>query len=304
MLLLSANGVVSVGRLEEALYGRDLPSTSRTQALIAVSALRRMLAEHGDGAAISRRAQGYVLQIDDGRLDSLRFAALVTAARAARDDGDLGLAAANYRDVLRLWRGPALDGLDSLLVRTAATQLDEQRMAAIEDRLALELDLGRHQEVIGELFALAEEFPLRDRLREQLMLALYRSGRAAESLRVYQQARRMMIDELGIEPGRELQRLQQAILASDPALDPPAGRVKVRPRCLSGSCGPWGCQARRYPRAWTNGPRPTGTWWLTAGCWWCSTTRPPRARCCRCCRAAGPPRCWSPAAPHWPGWPE
>jgi DNA-binding SARP family transcriptional activator len=228
MLLLNANGVVSVGRLEEALYGDDLPSTSRTQALIAVSALRRLLAEQGDDAAISRRPQGYALQIGDGRLDSLRFAELVAAARAARDAGDLALAAANYRDALRLWRGPALEGIDSLLVRAAATQLDEQRIAAIEDRLALELDLGRHQEVIGELFALAEEFPLRDRLRSQLMLALYRSGRAAEALRVYQQVRRMMIDELGIEPGRELQRLQQAILASDPALDPPAGRGQVR----------------------------------------------------------------------------
>ena len=229
MLLLNANGVVSVGRLEEALYGHDQPSTSRTQALIAVSALRRMLAEQGDDAAISRRAQGYALQIGDGRLDSLRFAELVAAARAAREAGDLGLAAANYRDALRLWRGPALEGIDSLLVRAAATQLDEQRIAAIEDRLALELDLGRHQEVIGELFALAEEFPLRDGLRSQLMLALYRSGRVAEALRVYQQVRRMMIDELGIEPGRELQRLQQAILASDPALDPPAGRGQVRP---------------------------------------------------------------------------
>lgn len=228
MLLLNANGVVSVGRLEQAIYGEDLPSTSRTQAMTAVSVLRRLLADHRDAAAISSRAQGYVLQIGDGRLDSLRFAGVLSAARAARDAGDPGMAVGHYRDALRLWRGPALEGIDSQLVRAAATQLDEQRVAAIEERLALELDLGRHHEVTGELVALAAEFPLRERLRGQLMLALYRSGRTAEALGVYQQARRTMIDELGIEPGRELQRLQHAILAADPALDPPpAGRVTL-----------------------------------------------------------------------------
>jgi DNA-binding SARP family transcriptional activator len=229
MLLLNANGVVSVDRLEEAIYGEELPPTARTQAMIAISALRRLLAGHGDEAAISRRAQGYVLQTADGGLDALRFGELVVRAQAARDAGDLAEAAAHYRDALRLWRGPALQGIDSLLVRAAATGLDEQRMAAIEDRMALELDLGRHHELIGELVGLAEQFPLRDRLHGQLMLALYRSGRTAEALQAYQQVRRMMIDELGIEPGGELQRLQHAILASDPALDLPAGPVSVPP---------------------------------------------------------------------------
>jgi DNA-binding SARP family transcriptional activator len=229
MLLLNANSVVSVPRLEEAIYGEDLPPTARTQAMITVSALRRLLAEHGEDAAISSRAQGYVLQIGDSRLDSLRFAALVAAARAARDAGDLALAVATYRDALRLWRGPALEGIDSLLVRAAATELDEQRIAAIEERLALELDLGRHHEVIGELFALEAEFPLRERLRGQLMLALHRSGRTPEALEVYQRVRRIMIDELGIEPGRGLQQLQHGILASDPSLDPPVERLTIPP---------------------------------------------------------------------------
>jgi DNA-binding SARP family transcriptional activator/Tfp pilus assembly protein PilF len=227
MLLLSANGVVTLGRLEEAIYGEDLPPTSRTQAMIAVSALRRLLAEDGDDATISRRAQGYVLQIDGGRLDSLRFATLLAAARSARDASDLGLAVAAYRDALRLWRGPALEGIDSHLVRAVATQLDEQRIAAIEERLAVELDLGRHHELIGELAAATAEYPLRERLRGQLMLALYRAGRTAEALQSYQQVRRMMIDELGIEPGSELQRLQRAILGSDPTLDPPVIPVTV-----------------------------------------------------------------------------
>jgi DNA-binding SARP family transcriptional activator len=229
MLLLNANAVVSVGRLEEAIYGEDLPPTSRAQAMIAVSALRRLLAEHDKDATISRRAQGYALQIGDGRLDALRFTALVTAARTAHEAGDLSVATASYRDALRLWRGPALAGIESLLVRAAATQLDEQRTTAIEDRLQLELELGRHRELTGELVALAAEFPLRERLRGQLMLALYRSGRAAEALETYRLARRVMIDELGIEPGRELQRLQRAILASDPSLDPPADRLTIAP---------------------------------------------------------------------------
>jgi DNA-binding SARP family transcriptional activator len=227
MLLLNANGVVSVDRLEEAVYGEQPPPTARTQVMIAISALRRLLATCSDDATISRQAQGYVLQVGDGRLDALRFGALVTAAQAARDAADLDGSAANYRDALRLWRGRALDGIDSLLVCAAATQLDEQRLAAIEDRLELELELGRHHELIGELVGLAEQFPLRDRLHGQLMLALHRSGRTAEALQAYQQVRRMMIDELGIEPGGELRRLQHAILASDPALDSPAGPVSV-----------------------------------------------------------------------------
>jgi DNA-binding SARP family transcriptional activator len=229
MLLLNANGVVSVDRLEEAVYGDEPPPTARTQAMIAISSLRRLLAGHGDEATISRRAQGYALQIGDARLDVLRFGALVTAARAAREAGDLDGATTNYRDALRLWRGPALDGIDSLPVRALATRLDEQRLAATEERLELELELGRHHELIGELVGLAEQFPLRDRLHGQLMLALHRSGRTAEALQAYHRVRRMMIDELGIEPGGELQRLQHAILACDPALDLPAGPVNGPP---------------------------------------------------------------------------
>jgi DNA-binding SARP family transcriptional activator len=227
MLLLSANRPVSAARLEEAIYGPDLPPTSRSQAMITISLLRRLLADHGCAAAIGREPQGYVLRAENGQIDAGRFADLITAARAARDLGETERAVAHYRDALRLWRGSALDGIDSLLVRAGATLLDEQRITAIEDRLALELDLGRHYELVGELTGLTEEFALRERLREQLMLALYRSGRAAEALQVYQQTRRMMIEELGIEPGAQLQRLQDAILAADPALDSLAVRTSA-----------------------------------------------------------------------------
>ena len=228
-LLLSANRVVTLDRLLEAIYGEDLPPTSRSQAQISISSLRRLFASRSRDAIISTRAHGYVIQVDSGRLDSQLFDELVAAARAARDANHLDQAVACYRDALRLWRGPALDGIDSQLIRVAASRLDEQRIATIEDRINLELDLGRHHELVGELAELVEEFPLREQLRGQLMLALYRGDRTAEALQVYRQARRAMIDELGIEPGERLQQLEHAILTCDPALEPPAEPIRIQP---------------------------------------------------------------------------
>jgi DNA-binding SARP family transcriptional activator len=226
-LLLGAGKVVSVDRLLEAVYGEDLPHTARTQAQMTVSSLRRLFAAHGDETAISSQPQGYVLQVGGGWLDSGRFTELVAAAGVARESGDLDQAVAGLRDALRLWRGPALEGIDSQLIRAAASRLDEERIAAIEIRLALELDLGRHHELAGELAELVGEFPLREGLRGQLMLALYRCGRTAEALAAYRQARQTMIEELGIEPGERLQQLERAILNSDPVLAPEAGPVTI-----------------------------------------------------------------------------
>jgi DNA-binding SARP family transcriptional activator len=218
-LALSAGGAVSMGRLVAAVYGEYPPPTARSQVQISISALRRVFAGHGQAPAISTRGEGYVLEIGDGLLDSRRFEELTAAARAARDADRADQALACYRDALRLWRGPALEGLDSLAISAAASRLDEQRITANEDRIAVELDLGRHHELVGELTELIDEFPLRERLRGQLMLALYRCGRTAEALQVYRHARRTMIDELGIEPGGQLQRLERAILTADPSLD-------------------------------------------------------------------------------------
>jgi DNA-binding SARP family transcriptional activator/tetratricopeptide (TPR) repeat protein len=228
-LLLSANRVVTMDRLLEAIYGEDLPLTARSQAQISISSLRRLFASHGRAPTISTRAPGYLLQVGTGRLDSQRFGEMVAAARTARDANHRDRAVASYRDALRLWRGPALEGMDSQLIRAAASRLDEQRITTNEDRLTLELDLGRHHELVGELTELVEEFPLRERLRGQLMLALYRCDRTAEALQVYRQARRTMIDELGIEPSGRLQGLEHAILTCDPALDLPAGPITMQP---------------------------------------------------------------------------
>jgi DNA-binding SARP family transcriptional activator len=218
-LLLSANKVVSMDRLLEAIYGEDLPPTCRSQAQISISSLRRQLAACGSADVIVTHERGYVIRVDNGDLDSEQFQELVAQGRAARDTGNVHRAIASYRDGLRLWRGPALDGIDSQLVHAAASRLDELRMTINEDRLKLELDVGRHHELVGELAELVHDYPLRERLRGHLMLALHRCGRTAEALDVYHQARQIMIDELGIEPGERLQQLQRAILRSDPDLD-------------------------------------------------------------------------------------
>jgi DNA-binding SARP family transcriptional activator/tetratricopeptide (TPR) repeat protein len=221
MLLLNANKVVTMDRLLEAIYGEDPPLTARSQAQISISWLRRVFALHSTASIILTREHGYAINADSAELDSRQFEELVVSARTGHDAGQLDQAIACYRDAQRLWRGPALDGIDSQLIRAAASRLDEQRIATNEDRLTLELELGRHHELVGELTELVQEHPLRERLRGQLMLALYRCDRAAEALEVYRQARRTMIDELGIEPGERLQRLQRAILNSDRSLELP-----------------------------------------------------------------------------------
>ena len=228
-LLLSANRVVPIDRLIDAIYGDGRPQTARSQAQISISALRRALAANGGGSLIGTHPQGYVITVESGQLDSQRFTELVAAARADRDTGRPGQAVANYREALRLWRGPALAGIDSPLVRLAASHLDEQRIGSNEDRMKLELELGRHRELVGELTELVEEFPLRERLRGQLMLALYRCGRRADALQVYRDGRRVLIDELGMEPDKRLQRLEQAILTSDPVLDRIGGPSRSQP---------------------------------------------------------------------------
>lgn len=229
VLLLNSNHIVTMGRLIEAVYGEDLPPTARAQAQISVSSLRRVFATHGHEGIITTRDNGYIIEVERGQLDSLRFDELIARARAARAEDKLELAVAHYRDALRLWRGPALYGMDSQLVQVAVSRLDEQRIGADEDRIELELRLGRHHELVGELGELSLQHPLRERLRGQLMLALYRCGRVSEALQVYRRTRRTMVDELGIEPSERLQRLEQSILASDPGLDLPPGPVRAAP---------------------------------------------------------------------------
>jgi YVTN family beta-propeller protein len=215
VLLLHRGEVVSIDRLVDELWGQHPPSSATKAVQVYVSNLRKAL---GNGLLVTR-GRGYALEAEGGQLDADQFQARATEGSDALAEGDAQLASARLREALALWRGPALaDFAYEPFAQGEAARLEEERLAALEDRIDADLALGRHTALIGELDALVREHPLRERLQAQLMLALYRSGRQADALERYQQARRKLIDELGIEPGRELQELERSILAQDPAL--------------------------------------------------------------------------------------
>lgn len=229
LLLLNANRVTPLERLVDAVWGESPPSTARTQIQTCISGLRRGFARDAQAFdVITTRAAGYLLCTTKEQLDSERFSRGVEAARGHAARGATAAAERELRESLALWRGPALMGVHSDVVRRSATVLDELRLAALEELHELNLALGRHLEAISELFELIEREPLRERLYGFLMLALYRAGRQAEALDVYRRARAALIDELGIEPGRELRRLEVAILNGDASLDAPPRPVVPR----------------------------------------------------------------------------
>jgi DNA-binding SARP family transcriptional activator len=163
------------------------------------------------------------LTVDPGQLDAERFQDLLADARRALAEGEPGAAAERAEQALALWRGPALaDFAYESFAQAEIARLDELRLCAQEERIEAELALGRHRQLVGELEALAAQHPLRERLRGQLMLALYRSDRQAEALQVYQQCRLTLAEELGLEPSQSLQRLERQILEQDPALAAPS----------------------------------------------------------------------------------
>ena len=217
MLLLNANRVVSVERLLEALWGEQQPASGAKALHVYVSQLRKALADH----RVVTQSPGYVLSVDPGELDEMKFEAL----RAQAESADPREGAELLREALSLWRGaPLADLAYEEFARSEIARLEELHAGTIERRIDLEIGLGRHGELVGELEGLVAAHPLRERLRAQLMLVLYRSGRQAEALDAYQEARRALVDELGIEPGRELRELHNAILRQDPSLDvAPAG---------------------------------------------------------------------------------
>ncbi len=187
-----------------------------------VSQLRKIL-EPGVGArarVLQTRPPGYVAVVSEGQLDLPRFEGLLVEGREALLADELEVAAERLRSALALWRGPCLAEVPLQASSQAAiVGLEELRLAAHEDLIVVELALGRHAAVVPELEALVAEHPYRESLRGHLMLALYRSGRQVDALEAFRQARQVLVDELGIEPNRELQRLEQAILQHEPALD-------------------------------------------------------------------------------------
>ncbi|MEV7232209.1 BTAD domain-containing putative transcriptional regulator [Polymorphospora sp. NPDC051019] len=215
-LLLAANQVVTRERLVEAVWDDEPPTTVDRQLKNLISALRRQLAQSGGVEQIVFDTAGYRIVIDDGQIDARVFARHVTLAKAFQSTGHAVDAVREFRAGLALWRGPAADSCPTRVVRAVAISLDEQRMAAIEQCLDLELALGNHGDLVGELAELVTAHPLRERLVGQLMLALYRGGRQADSLHVYEQLRARLAADLGCDPGPQLHHLHTAILRNDP----------------------------------------------------------------------------------------
>jgi DNA-binding SARP family transcriptional activator/predicted ATPase len=225
LLLLSANRTVAADLLTEELWPRHAGDVSAQALKMAVSRLRRALSPGDGGHAgeaserIATREHGYRLRVEAGELDAVEFEREVTAGRAALDRGDAALAVARFRTALARWRGPALDEFrDHEWARLDALRLEELRVEALEERIDAELVLGHHRAVVAELEQLVGAHPERERLREHLMIALYRSGRQVEALTAFQDARRHLIDEYGVEPGERLRGVHQAILNQDPEL--------------------------------------------------------------------------------------
>jgi DNA-binding SARP family transcriptional activator/ABC-type transport system substrate-binding protein/streptogramin lyase len=228
VLLLHAGQVVSRDRLIEDVWGDREPGTAGHSLEHQISRLRKSL-ESAD--VIETRPGGYLLRVGPGQIDTQRFERLLDEGRRARAAGHPDDAVRLLVDALGLWRGPALaDVAYESFARTEAERLEELRVVAIEERIDADLALGQDASLVPELDALIAAHPLRERLRGQLMLALYRSGRQAEALHVYAETRTLLVEELGLEPGQPLRELEHAILEQDPALNRPASAVGPRRR--------------------------------------------------------------------------
>src|ERR687885_2700452 len=221
VLLLHANESISSERLVDELWGDQPPARAHKLVQGYVSGLRKLLGP----ARVVTRSPGYLARVEDGELDALEFDRLVTEAGAAEEPP---LKAERLRRALELWRGSALANLrlESFGDREAE-RLNELRLAALLERIEIDLELGRHAELVGELEALVAEHPLQERFRALLMLALYRSGRQADALELYRATRTLLAEELGLDPSPELQRLERLVLTHDAELDPPRFEARV-----------------------------------------------------------------------------
>jgi DNA-binding SARP family transcriptional activator len=211
-LLLDVNRTVSIDRLIEDLWGEDAPASAVKMVHIHVSKLRKLL----PADTLVTRAPGYALEIEPDAIDVVRFERLRAQGRP--------------HEALELWRGPALAEFDEPFAVVESARLEELHLATLEDRIDADLGSGRHADLVGELEALVARNPLRERLRTQLMLARYRSGRQAEALAGYRHVRELLATELGIEPSPALRDLERRMLQQDPTLDlPRAERLHHHP---------------------------------------------------------------------------
>ncbi|MEO8274100.1 MAG: BTAD domain-containing putative transcriptional regulator, partial [Chloroflexota bacterium] len=226
LLLLHPNELVTTDRISDALWGDESPSTAHKAVQGHVSTLRKLLGS----SRIQTDRRGYRLEVQPGELDLDRFLAAHAGARKATDPRERSRL---LSEALHMWRGPALADLGGeRFAHAEIDRLEALRLVATEERADAELELGRHAELLPDLQLAVDRNPLSEGLRGRLMLALYRSGRQSDALRVYREGRRMLTEELGIEPGAELQLLERQILVHDPTLSPPAApeAPPARPR--------------------------------------------------------------------------
>jgi DNA-binding SARP family transcriptional activator len=233
VLLLHANEFVSRERLIDDLWGEAPPPTAHKAVNVYLSKLRKTLGRDGNDP-IATAVGGYRLRVEPELVDAGHMRRLVAEARESVSKGELQSAADRFQKALSLWRGPTLAGLQlESRGRDEVAQLDELRLAALMERIDCDLALGHHEQVLPELNVLVREHPLRERLRGQQMLALYRADRQAEALDAFADARGTLVDDLGIEPSEGLQRLQQAILRHDSSLETPTGTAAVNGLALA-----------------------------------------------------------------------
>jgi DNA-binding SARP family transcriptional activator/ABC-type transport system substrate-binding protein/streptogramin lyase len=229
ILLLHRGEVLSLDRLVDELWGEQPPDTATQTVQVYISRLRKEL---GQGA-VRTRGHGYIMDVEPDQLDAATFERLTTEGRDALARGEAGNASELLREALGLWRGPPLGDLAyEAFAQSHVARLEELRLVALEHRIEADLALWEHAMLVPELETLVRKHPSRERFWAQLILALYRSGRQAKALERYRDARRALIEELGLEPGRELKELERAILTQDPELDAPAraGRAAASPR--------------------------------------------------------------------------
>jgi DNA-binding SARP family transcriptional activator len=248
LLVLHAGRVVPLPQLVDALWEDNPPATAAKQVRNSVSRLRRMLADAeaaGAPGLIETRGGGYLIAVAGAAVDSLAFEAEVAEAETAASAGRLDEAARLLSAALGRWRGLLLAGLDGRVFRDAAAAWEERRCAVTETYHDHQLALGRHREMLAELARFAGDYPLRERPAGQLMLALYRCGRQADALSLYDRTRARLAADLGLDPGPELQRLRQQVLTADPALNAPQVAQAERrphpvvPRQLPAAVGPF-----------------------------------------------------------------
>ena len=233
ILLTQANQVIAADRLIELIWPGEPPDTAAHSLQVYVSELRKVLEpKHRAGAphaVLISQAPGYLIRVEGDGLDLNRFQRLVDKGKQSISNGAPESASAEFREALDIWRGPALaDFAAQPFALSVVVRLNEAKLRALEDRIDADLALGRHADLVGELDSLVGQHPLRETFSRQLMLALYRSGRQAEASDVYQRARERLVEELGMEPGAEIQEMLKAILNQDAALDLEPNRVSRR----------------------------------------------------------------------------